>query len=899
MRRNKKNRDNISFERFGASVTPIVTTDNSPLSSPKFAPKIKEKERGITSNDISAASEVQMEVMNKDLKTIKERMRRILKYNHAPIFADIHVLNELNDTDAPFRAFSYDCVQYFKAVKNIERSGQKNKIVGIASLKSSSFTFFNCWKKICNIFEIIDRDGIESLKKYIHGKFESITLVISDVVRQDRRIANKDDLVVTKNNLNNLIDGLIKNIDGLLDQRELIHQKPNLADSVIHDIKTFTQIYKTAHYQEFSKVNIMQSQHSLYLSIVLTALNDIIVGINSAFAWDNDFPPILQDIEKITNGIKEVIKIIELPPSIVRPLKNVAPQQSPTSIISRARKDPLSEVKDFTNDFSGNGSFGVAQLEKFIEDICSTMKIQKKTDGDVWARLEDVRQNVLRVIQEKDNMQNEFSTFQDRIKNQSRTITNIMKEQIKMEAEKANFESEITVRNEYLEERNEELLRQINETLTVAKRREEQLFQLRATDTDGRIKRALKTVVARMNEMLDESERDFTFSDEDLVSRAERLSNFILKRRCPKCRDRELAEEELATRMSYIITDNFSSISEGVDILMKDRSRLTRENAVLQRDNKEKTELINQMKVATSDLKERIRELSIQIGQPIDADNDNIAAATLYAINMMESRQKEETDKKIKSLQEEHNKTLMKIAKAMNTDIAIPENIIKSVTVLYEEAKTLEKSTEEKDKLLKSVQDWLVDFGDFKEPKPIMDMINEIDKRENPLTKLFMDVSEESKTVQETMAIGAQRLEGIAQSGKYSKFSGMSVKTLITAFNDLIDIVHDRFEKWKVDLNTFKDNELKTSNVILGLCGRIDAFLNNNLKDRANYSIVQLLAELEKLVERALTDESPFFISTTKVNRYLEPIKGKIGTSSTDPDVVFPRVVQIIQQTIN
>ncbi|EAY10333.1 hypothetical protein TVAG_491910 [Trichomonas vaginalis G3] len=899
-RRNKIN--DIAFEKFSANLSPLQSNSDSyisPTPSPKFSPHGKAFSKDTTQQgpDLTAVSEQRIHDMTEDLKTIKERMRRILKYNHAQIFTDLHVLSELNDTDQPFKAFSYDCLQYFRAYKQIERSGATNKIVGTASLKSSSYTLFNCWKKITNIFDLIDRDGLESLKNYIHGKFESIVLIINDIVRSDKRIANKNDLVVTRDNLKNLIDNLSKNIDGLIDQRELMHQKPNLADSVIYDIKSFTQIYKTSHYNEFNKVNLMQSQLSMYQSLVLTALNDIIVGINSAFSWDDDFNPINADVSKITENIKEVIKLIELPPAIVKPLKKISNVQSNPITKIQVKKDPMAEVKDFTRDFTGNGSFGVAQLENFIDEISNTMNIKISKDGDVWSRLGEVKTNIAKVIQQKEEMQKEYSAFQDKVRYQSRTITNIMKERVRMEAEKANFESEITVRNEDLEERNDELLRQINETLSIAKRREEQLFQMRATDEDGKMKRCLKTIIKRMNEMIDESEQDFSFSNDDLVTRADKLSQFISKRRCPKCRDREVEENELANKMSLLIPEKFSTISEGVDIILKDRARLMRENMVLQREVKEKTELINQMKVATQDLKGKIRELSIQIGQPI-GDEDNIAAATLYAINMMEAKQKQETEKKIEEIINGHRTSLLKISKKMKMETSEYKDVKKAVKKLYRDHCELVKENEEKDKLLKEIEQWYRDFGDFHDEKlSIRDMIKELDNRENPLTKMYMDVSNESKTVKETLVICAQRLLAISQSSKYSQFSNMSTKTLIEVFNDLVNDVHDKFDEDKQKLDTYKYNETKTSDVLLGLCGRVGSFLNLKFEDRSQLGIVQLLNDLEKLIERALTDESPLFISVKKLSRYFDPIRSKLGTNSDDPDVIVPRVVQLVTQS--
>ena len=837
--------------------TPRKNRQNLKISTKKGIP-LNEK-KTISTDEIKIVDEESMNILDKQYQEIKEKTQNIMKTNHSLIWSEMHITEIFNKFDGLFKAFIRDSTSFYQSIKKIEDSGESNRIANNATLKATTYSLLNSWKEICGVYEMIQRDGINSLIDYIQTKFNIVSEIIRQIVTRDSRNVHKEKLELCGSNLKGIIANLSKSVTLLLSERDLMHEKEYLIDGSINDIKSFIKIYNEAHYHQFTMSSFMQSQLVQFRANVLTACNDIIVSIKAAFSFDDSINEIIDIIENMTSTFNEVITLADMPPSFVRSSRTTIISRSVTPLSSPIkRKDPIAEVKEFTSGFKENGSSGISKLECFISDVAAEFELKVDKSKDVWDQLNDIKSQLSDVVKRSKELNSEHELFVQKMRNQSKTVTWLMREKDKKEIEYESMKNEILERNVDLEERNEELTRQINEALTIAQRRETQLFQIRENDEGKKLKKCLMRVAERLESVVDKSEVEFSFADDDLITRVDKLTSSISLKKCSKCREREVEDNLNAEELSIALDEPIESFNEGIKKITREYSRVSRELEILKKQMIAKDKEMVEMRTATNEIKRKMKEIAVSLGQPF-SDDESIGCSILLAFNVLEESNKEALEKQAKELQNERVKELMNLSLALNLN---SEESKDTKLVINLAIDAIKENNDTKKELNKN-QKQLLDINNFLEGRTqerskekldigdnIMFLMDAIEKTPNKLSTPYNNALNDIRNLRTTIETGIAKLAALIGKKDMDHYHLFNIQQITELLNKIIDNVRDVYDDEKEKVAAQENTIESAHNSIAQLIGSISSIRGKKLEDISSLTFQETIDKLNREIEQ-------------------------------------------------
>lgn len=539
---------------------------------------------------IETSNTFDMKNLKDIIDAIAKKLREIMTINHASIFDKTNVLNEMTQAIDLFKPFFHDINYYYRTVRVAEETGSTNRLISTASLKSSSFTFSQKWKVIVSVFNTIYTEGIPSLMELLDTKFRNMEGIVNAIVLHDKKSIHLEYLKKEGSRVIETINSIKKNIGLMLSKPDLLRDDPRMLENCTDDLKTFLQRYNEVHYREFGKSGLMQCQLNQYKANIQSSVNDIIVGLRAAFTFENDMSEIQNMVEDASCQIQSIIDTLDLPPFVSSNLfkRKSSPEKT---ALSSCKSTALTELKD--SDTTDN-SFETVKLSNFLDKVKKMLAVEFKTNG-IWDNLDEIYQSLHKKIRDIEEKEKEFNLFNKRVFSQSKTIASLMKDSHEQKHLSEDNENKLKSYIKDLEDRNDELIKQRNEALNLVNKKDDQIFALRSRFDESKTRECLERVATRLNSMLDESEREFSFKKDDLVTRAERMSLFILERRCKDCSRyiKEMSEIESAIKTIRPLRE-----SESISQFIKEIGQKLKEKAIIKEGtmteiNIETTELDN------------------------------------------------------------------------------------------------------------------------------------------------------------------------------------------------------------------------------------------------------------------------------------------------------------------
>ena len=851
--------------------------------------KTSNRKNTISTSDLVAINKDSLGHLTSQYNDVKEKTRLIILHNKSAIWKEMNVQGIFKDFDPIFNLFLRDAANFYRSIEKTENENEGNKIANNATLKNTSKSFLVKWRQICNTYEIIDREGINSLIQYIQTKFQLISNVVRDIITRDPKSCHQARLQLSGSNLQENVLQLSNSFTNLLQQREMMHNQEYLIENAVTDIKTFIKIYNDAHYHQFIMSPFMPVQLGQFRANVLAACSDIINALKAAFSFDTEINEVIDIIDAMTKHIQEILEIANLPPTFIKPKTTVITRafvpedkekQKQIEREKRLKLDPLAEVKDFTEGFNGTGFFAITRLETFIKDISDEFDFEIDDELDVWGKLDVLKQQIQLVMKKTKSTEKEHVLFIERIRNQSKTITGLMKQKEQREQEIEVEEREVKARNVDLEERNEELLRQIVEATSVAQRREMQLFQLRESSQEPQLKACLERVLYRMNKIVDAKYQSFSFSKEDLITRADKISSYLSHKKCSKCQQREEEENRLVDRLSEILGYPVDSFDKSVKELLDKYTQTSKEMNVMKRKMQEKEDKLQTATAAVNEIKRRTKELALRIGHSITDDIDNIAEATLVAFNEMDESHKDELIQQEKTIKEEQKSKYRDILDALG----ITEDERDNLDFIARFCKDLVESNHEMDQTIREYEQFADDIEEFltthwnvQKTFPtaqqssfnesstallfskkrnldklvtIKSYMKQIAESPNPLSKPYEAALKAMDDVRASFMTSIRRVSGLL--GKSNPTIPQDIEKLISTHDKMIGEVQDIFEKDREKIEK-QTNDLEIAhNGMSQLCGRLSSSFGEDIKDMSSFTMEQIVDDLTDLIEHCI-----------------------------------------------
>ncbi|OHT08397.1 hypothetical protein TRFO_23167 [Tritrichomonas foetus] len=689
------------------------------------------------------------------LKRTKELVTTLANYNQSSIITDSKLLSETENLSKYFLPFQREANEYFHQLDELHTPIIK---IPIHNLKCAVFSFLQKWKEFIQIIDLIREDGHASLYNYISIKFRKVDLIIQDISSKNRKMSvHVETLEKRGGNLQSLLQNLNESIQQLLLGTDITKLDSSWMESYIHNIKSFLRLYNDTHYREFPKSGFMQVELAHFKSDVIAACNEAIEGLRAAFSLHSDLDKIAFEANEISSSLQLIINRLNLPTTLTREVPKEIPTRANSNNNSPGRSD-LSEVEHYINE--GNvcdpdkSIVACANLEAFLDGLESKLLIDRDREKTVWERLDIIQNEFFDRLRIANQKAKTFEKYHTEIANQGKEIATLMEESQEKTRAYDKMKRELTDQIDALKKKISDMENDSIKSMDVIDEKDKLISQLRTDNDNKRAKEAMNRIGQKMGAIMNGSEEQFDFEKDGSVQTVDKMSVFVLERRCQKCREyeqmrrdiRNLLKDIIGLREGETIIECISRLRDEVINLRETNVKLMDENEQLTNDMTElKKSAIEIIKTATKDMS----RVPISFDDKKPKDISELAKTTFVDLRR---HHQDELRKLEQDLREKHNADLFEISNMLNP-MCLDSNISSPKTTNYKalvhekirRANTRFKETEEElefsKKWLKIVEKWMNEQAEMTtEMMPIdqaLEMLMDaIEHKPNPLEKV-------------------------------------------------------------------------------------------------------------------------------------------------------------------
>ena len=410
------------------------------------------------------------------------------------------------------------------------------------------------------------------------------------------------------------------------------------------------------------------------------------------------------------------------------------------------------------------------------------------SDEEAWQQLESLKQKIPQLVNDIKEKEERLQEGRDEI---------ILQKQ-----------HEFKVKEEDLKRKLEEMHRRAQIADEYAHSLEEEIKTLEESDEHQKSSKTLQRAVTKMSQIFSRSEKEFPFMKDTETEAADKMSLFVIDRKCKTCLEHEKFEYELMQKLGVeflgdSINDNLTleekikQLPIKIDQMKSEIMGLKEEIDHLEKIKEEREQTILKMKIATEEIRhmtkdiadshntqtksarkdneeEEIEEEEKNERQPIILqrslshrdenikilnESNDMAEVALTAFETMKDIHDQQMIMKTQELEHKHQQELREIADALDLcddeTVSAITNCVKKVKLELSETKT---AVSERDKILKRLDSWMRDHiinmnqrlqnQDEKEQtmeQKFQDLMFQFDETPNPLSKPFEELSKERR----------------------------------------------------------------------------------------------------------------------------------------------------------
>lgn len=668
------------------------------------------------------------------LKKAKDYVFAFAQFNHSSIIQDSKLLSETESLSQAFLPFQKEANEYFHQLNELKTPIQK---IPIQTLKGVTFSFLQKWKEFVRIIELIRENGYASMFHYISIKFRKIDFIIHDIVSNQRRNSVHAETLEKRGGcLQSLLHNLKNSIKELLLNVQISSLEPDRLDFYINDIKTFTRLYNEAHFQEFPKSGCMQIELSQFKTEVMAECSDIIEALRSSFNLHTDIGKIFNESNEITQSLQKIINKINLPQTFytVIPKEKIGLSHSnDQNSQSNDIKGDISKIESFINEKMSKPSIVgpvsasinnpeknivlCAKLEAYIDKLEDKLLIEKDLEKDVWDRLEVIQNEFFERLNVAEQRVQTFKLYQKEIENQASEISKLMEESNEKSAQISRTKREFNDEIESLKQKISDLENDNKESLNEIERKNELIKRLKTENDNKAAQETLNRIGKKMGSLMNDNEANLDFHKEDEnIQTVDKMSVFILERRCQKCREYEEMRKNIRKILAELIgLKEGETILQAIDRLRDEVVKLRDDNARLYEDNEkalfDMTELRRCLVEVISDAD---RDM-LNVPKSLDDKNaQEIARVTRETLENLRKFHQEELKKLEENLKGKHNAELFEISNKLNP-LSRNSKVLSKVRKDYNQQSDKDENNSAEEDNIKDLRASLIKASNYKD----------------------------------------------------------------------------------------------------------------------------------------------------------------------------------------
>ena len=924
-----------------SSTQPICQKVSSKAPTPRIQSKLKSTDQTtVSSSEIKETSKESMTLLKKQIDKLTKLTKDLTLYNHSMIFTETDILNELNTLKTNFQAFYHDSVYYYKAVKAVEESFFSTRTVPNTALKSSSLTFGTNWRNVNSLFIKIQKNGKKSLASYIESKYKTMDQIICQITATDQQNIHMERISKSALKLRESSISQSKHVALVLKEKD-IHNATKVMEDMLSDVKQLVQQFGNDCFQVFSNCAVPQTELKQCKSLFNDAGNEILVALRAFFSFDSDMKVIGLLINEISEHIQQIINIAELPPCPIHACPSAQIVQA--TIRSRAAEPIRCKSSAFSVPISPLLTPAISQ--KNTPPPTPTENTHKKgfpKSGSMKDSLTLSHEDLLKIESIFTEMRKMFrltipvnvGESGDVVKKLEEIQNEIKKKQENDVEDQKEKENEVKESKLKLKKRIEELQNNVECSENYAKSLENQLREIEEKGRESREKNVLEKVVERMSSMVSESESDFQFMNNDVVTKADKLSLFIIERKCTKCMEHEKFEHELMMKLGIssncgeTIEEQLMNIQEKVSGL--NQEVLDKENEIKTLEDKmnEKDEEIQKMKESAA----RIKSIALGIARENSSlsesdqksieqinETEDLVEVALAAFEKMKEAHKEKIQETTDLLVHKHQEELKEIADALDMcDEETVAAITRCVMKVKEELEQSKNAVQERDRVLNKLDIWMNDHivktreekeeeaKDKSIDEKFQGLMFQFDESPNPLEKPYEELTRERRNMRTDIEkvvssiskffTGQMRNEQISK--QLQRIKTLKITDLVKLNNEMVTAIAQSFGKKESMIVKLKAETVDSKKSMVLLCEKVNEFLEKPKpkegEEVPEKTLYELTTQLTQLIDEVCNSGTDNFVPKEMLIKETKPIKKIINCTLNNPKVFMQTIVSTI-----
>ena len=569
---------------------------------------------------------------------------------------------------------------------------------------------------------------------------------------------------------------------------------------------------------------------------------------------------------------------------------------------------------------------------------------EEMSDADVWTQMELIKQKLPELIQQ--------------IKKNERTKDEVNPEEV--QKMKQDFEKR---ENEY-KKRISEIEKKAEISDQYAHSLEDQIKTMEQADENLRGSKTLQRVISKMSQIVSETDDELPLMTDSDTESTEKMNLFIFDRKCKNCLEHEKFEYDLLQKLGADILgdsihdgmtfqEKIKLLPQKIDEMKAQIVGLKQEIDDLEKIKQEKENTIQKMKNVTEEIRTRAKDMNDdyhkKLIESLDEDitpmrrkrlledsdkhqenlqilneSEDMAKVAMSAFEAMKEIHTKELEAAKKEIEQKHKEQLKELAEALNiTDDESITAIINGVLKVKQEMEQTRAEINEKDRILKRVDNWMRDHIVNLNQKPpseaetkqlsleqqFHNLMFQFDETPNPLSKPYEELSNERRKTRSDLEENVIKMSKIFPANKKTpqmQQKIQNVKTLkplelMTLHSNMLDTItkniggkDEVIHKQKKAISDSKDELKIINNKLLEFLGVPKIKNQNNSEEEEEPSIYDLIQKLSTLIDEICNSGNQNFVSSEFLNKAISPVRNLLKTPSLDPRVFIPQLVSLL-----
>ena len=719
-----------------------------------------------------------------------ETLTKLLAHNSATTSFRNTISSQSQETQRLFSIFLTQAIKQFGTMPVLQRGAKPGDAASKSILQASGMPFLKKWKVFAQNCCELQFTGPEAIKTTIIANFEIIVTSL-DYISQSCGGPN----ITIHNTPSKNIQAMLHQKSMLQNEIEIRLENPKDVEAIkatAAKVKSYSRLLNDCFSKEFSQCGIGTNDLVRIRQKTYTACCDIISALKASYLFELDMNTLFGALDEFQDCLTIILERLDLPTSYIYHRQIVLTEgNSPRSSIGNFNEEEAENDMETFNGISDLSNLCASGLQNLQEFYNNGAKLTK----------------FLQMVEE---MSKKIEEENSRLKHE-----NERNKQEKFDNEN-KLQEDLQMRKDRISELEEELQRMKD----VVDAQEKEITMLRENNHDNEFKKCLRDVARKLGGVLKEEEINFVNQDnldeddDQLISKVDALTVYVVERKCQKCVKHKQEEEEMRAILSVVVDPDDEDISfveliklvrEKCDEMMDQITELKQTKNNLQKDLDffiaGYEPILKFFDIKDSPKEEYTNNILNSAREMVETHNREVQALA-QAKDEELNHFAENISNKFQPLIEVNNNEEIngtEVQKASKiSDLAVEK--IKKVTEMYE---TTHKALIELRERLAKFLGIPVPEGDF-EFESAMNLLKELESRPNPLKEPLDEATSLNKFLISSIEVINNRFRGVSGTNSKKPASSMTPKALVNTTIKMLEHFQDSHEKALNDIQVYK-----------------------------------------------------------------------------------------------